>query len=102
MAFRIALHDTRSGEQLVGGLAFVDGAATVDQLGDNRRRFFAALGADITDTDIPTPENAAEVAALTVAELKRLAEHHGITHSSKTRHDRLAALISAHLFPEED
>lgn len=102
MAFRIALHDTRSGEQLIGGLAFFDGVATVAQLGDNRRRFFAALGADVTDTDIPTPDNAAEVAALTVPQLKMLAQHHGVTHSSKTRHDRLAALISAHLFPEED
>lgn len=101
MAHLIALPDTRSGAHLIGGLTFVDGTATVDQLGDNRRRFFTALGASITDTDVPTPQDAAEVAALTVPELKRLAEHHGITHSSRTRHDRLATLISAHLFPEE-
>lgn len=101
MAFAITLPDARSGAQLVGGLLFVDGVATVDQLGDNRRRFFAALGASIVDTDVPTPQSAAEVAALTVPQLKKLAEAHGITHSSKTRHDRLASLISTHLFPEE-
>lgn len=101
MAYRITLRDTRSGEQIVGGVPFVDCVAIVDQLGDNRRRFFDALGADITDTDVPTPQSAAEVAALTIPQLKLLAQHHGITHSSKTRHARLASLISAHLFPEE-
>lgn len=102
MSYRITLHDTRSGAQLIGGLLFIDGVATVDQLGDNRRGFFAALGASIVDTDVPTPQSPAEVTALTIPQLKLLAQHHGITHSSKTRHDRLASLISAHLFPEED
>lgn len=102
MAYRITLHYPHSGAKLVGGLLFVDGVATVTELGDNRRRFFTASGASIIDTDVPTPQSAAEVAALPVPQPKKLAEAHGVTHSSKTRHDRLASLISTHLFPEED
>lgn len=101
MAYLITLPYPHTGPKLVGGLLFLDGTATVTELGDNRRRYLTAFGASIVDTDVPTPQDAGEVAALTVPQLKRLAEHHGITHSSRTRHDRLATLISAHLFPEE-
>lgn len=90
-----------TGTRVLGGVAFVDGVATVEDIGKNRRTFFAGIGALIEDVSIPEPQSADDVAALTLPQLTRLAAANGITHSSRTRRARLAALVNAHLFPEE-
>jgi len=89
-----------AGERIIGGLSFVDGVATLDEVGQNRRTYFESMGANVEDTSVPDPQTPDDVAALTLAQLTRLAAAHGITHSSRTRHPRLVTLINAHLFPE--
>lgn len=102
MPYSITLPASTSGRSVIGGVAFVDGVATVEDLGQNRRAYFAGIGATIEDISVPDPRSRDEVAALTRPQLTRLAAANGITHSSRTRRARLAALINAHLFPEEE
>lgn len=88
--------------RILGGLTFVDGVATVEDIGQNRRTYFEGIGATVEDISVPDPQSPEDVAALTLPQLSRLAAAKGITHSSRTRHARLVSLINTHLFPEEE
>lgn len=100
----IALPQRLATVHLLAGIEFVDGVATVDQLGSNTRYFLEFVGATIADSDAPTPAPDVDAPAVddadetplaerTVAELREIADFEGIDLPSRaTKAEILNAL----------
>ena len=93
------------GDELAAGVLFTNGIATVPQLGANARKYFASIGASITDDASDPLETLAigdkRLIDCTVPELRELAQTEGIDVPAKaSKRDILRLFLDA--FTQED
>lgn len=97
--------------QLLAGITFEDGTASVETLGSNARHFFGLIGAFVSDPDAPDVADGAAadtdlrhgdrlLSDHTVDELRELAKVEGITIPSKALKPEILAIFAEALTKE--